>query len=145
MSDTINAETLPTIPPGSEGVLIGLDSSNQGALYDAKAMAAGRLRSSSGASSALNITGSTTEGSIIEVDSASTVVITIDADGTPAFPVLGQVQLYRTGAGKVKVEAAGGVTLLTAGRPYLRAVGSHGVLRKLAANKWLWTGDTSAT
>ncbi len=145
MSDTINAEALPPAPATIGGKLLGLDSSNQGVLYDAQAIAAGRLPGSSGASSAFNITGSTTEGFIIEVDGASMVVVTIAADGTPAFPVRGQVQLYRTGTGKVKVEAAGGVTLLTAGRPYLRAVGSHGVLRKLAANKWLWTGDTSAT
>lgn len=145
MSDTINAEALPQAPATTGGKLLGLDNSNQGVLYDAQAIAAGRLPSSSGATSALNITGSTTEGAIIGVDSASTVVVTISADGSPAFPVLGQVQLYREGAGKVKVEAAGGVTLLTAGRPYLRAVGSHGVLRKLAANKWLWAGDTSAT
>lgn len=145
MSDTINAETLPDASTITGGKLMGLDSSNQGVLYDAQAFAAGRLPSGSSTSSAFNITGSTAEGSIIEVDSASMVVVTIDADGTPAFPVRGQVQLYRTGAGKVKVEAAGGVTLLTAGRPYLRAAGSHGVLRKLATNKWLWTGDTSAT
>lgn len=84
------------------------------------------------------------EGRFIVHTSASNSSVTIPSDASLAWPVGGQVEIMRNGAGTLTIQAGAGVTLSAAGQPKARAQGSVVYLRKIAANTWVLSGDTSA-
>lgn len=75
-------------------------------------------------------------GSIVEVNSASAVTITVPANATVAFPDQTQIEIHQVGAGLVTVAPATNVTLQ--GSP-LTTPGQHKslFLRKRGTNLWV--------
>lgn len=143
MPETINAETLPLVNPANLGVILGLDGDDAGANYDAASIVYNRFRGYLTGSGSIVLSAGY-EDYILAIDSASAATFTVNNDTSLEWAEMGQCTLLRKGAGTFTVLAGSGVTLLTAGRPKLRAQGSLAQLVKLAANLWLLTGDTAA-
>lgn len=84
-------------------------------------------------------------GTVIDVSSASNLVVTVPPNSTVAFPVGSIIELGRLGTGTVSVAAGAGVTVSSAdGFLKLRVQFSTASLRKTATNTWLLVGDLSA-
>lgn len=136
----IPAEDLPLVNPASPGYIVGIDSAENGVLYEAMPILAGRIRGLVGADTSLPP--AAYEGYIFDfTDSASqTLTITSGAD----WPLYGKLYLLRSGTGAVTIAAGAGVTLVAAGRPKLRVQGSLGWLIKTGTDTFVLTGDTTA-
>ena len=78
---------------------------------------------------------------VIEVNSASAVTITVEADAGVNFPLGTAFTFVRVGAGEVTIAAGSGATVNTAIGNRLRVQWSTATLRKRAANTWLLSGD----
>lgn len=139
----VNAEDLPALDTDEENKIVGLDTANQGALYDGKALVRQRIKGlvSLSADQTLELLH---EGKLLDMDSGSARTITVPTNASVAFPIGSRIRVLRSGTGTVTIAAAGGVTLLTAGRSKLRAQGSVGELIKVGTDRWAFTGDTAA-
>lgn len=111
--------------------------------FDSREFKRGRRAIATTTSAAYNLAASD-EGKMVVHTSASNSTITILADGSLTWVVGGAVEIMRNGAGTLTVAAGSGVTLSAAGRPKARVQGSVMLLRKIAANSWVLTGDTTA-
>lgn len=78
---------------------------------------------------------------VIEVNSASAVVVTVPTAATEDFPVGTVLTFVRVGAGEVTINNAAGVTLDTPVGKRLRAQWSTATLRKRGSDTWLLSGD----
>jgi hypothetical protein len=143
MPDDINAETLPLVNPAALGTLLGLDADDIGVQYAAEPIVYQRARSIF-VDSGNHVLGASFENWIIAINSSSAATFTVNNDTTLAWAVNARCRLLRRGSGTFTVVAGSGVTLLTAGRPKLRAQGSMAELIKIEANVWVLSGDTSA-
>ena len=91
-------------------------------------------------------------GRTIDIESASSVTVTIPTDATLSFPVGAQIAFIQTGAGQVVFVAQSGVTLLNKGYTSPTAVGNRKIaapytpatLIKRSANNWILLGDLTA-
>lgn len=100
----------------------------------------------------------TDDGKIVEINSSSSVNLTVPTDasmganaifGGNGIPIGGQVTIIQTGAGQISVVGASGVTLqctpqTTANVGKLRTTWSAATLIKRAANTWVLIGDLTA-
>ena len=86
----------------------------------------------------------TERDSLIEINSASAVTVTIPANSSVAYPVGTSIDILRVGAGAVTVAAGAGVTLNYTPGNKLRAQWSGATLFKRAADTWVVYGDLSA-
>lgn len=95
----------------------------------------------------LNVTASralalTDAGCMLCVDSTSDIVLTIPADADVAFPLYTELEIGRLGSGAVSFAVANGATLLSVDSAVSIAAQNACVgLKKIAANKWLLTGN----
>lgn len=78
---------------------------------------------------------------VVELDNASAITLTVPTNASVAFPVGTPVYLMQYGAGQVTVAAAGGVTIKTAASLTTRAQNSFLGLVKLGTNTWVLYGD----
>lgn len=85
--------------------------------------------------------GLTDAGTVLEMNSALAVNVTIPTDATVAFPVGSVLEVFQLGVGTVTIAPAGGVTARTASSLVARGQYSTIGLRKRAANDWVVTGD----
>lgn len=136
----IPAEDLPIA--ASMGHFVGLNGADQGCLYEAQPIMAGRLLGVIGADTVLPPNGY--EGWCLSFTNGTAQTFTIPTHATEPWPNFARIHLLREGAGAVTVVAAVGVTLLSGGTPKLRANGSFATLTKISENKWCLTGDTIA-
>ncbi|HEX8390394.1 MAG TPA: hypothetical protein VF597_03165 [Candidatus Saccharimonadales bacterium] len=82
-------------------------------------------------------------GTAIDVNSATSRIITIPLNSTVAFAVGTIIEIAQIGAGQVTVATASGVTLQTASATMkTRARYATLGLRKRATDTWLLSGDT---
>ena len=81
---------------------------------------------------------------LVELNNASAITLTIPTNATTAFPVGAQVNILQTGAGQVTVAGAGGVTINGTPGLKLRAQWAAASLVKRATDTWVVIGDTSA-
>jgi hypothetical protein len=86
----------------------------------------------------------TERDSLIEINSASAVTVTVPQDSTLNYPIGTSIDILRVGAGAVTVAAGSGVTLNYTPGNKLRAQWSGATLFKRAANTWVVYGDLSA-
>lgn len=82
--------------------------------------------------------------SMIEVNSASAVTITVPPNSSVAYPVGTSIDLLRVGSGSVTIAAGSGVTLNYTPGNKLRAQWSSASLFKRATDTWVLVGDLSA-
>jgi len=80
-------------------------------------------------------------GTIIEVNSASAVIVTIPNNGS--VPFLGNtiIELCQIGAGQITVANGTGVTTIWPSSNTTRALNSTIGMRKRSANNWILSGD----
>jgi hypothetical protein len=91
-------------------------------------------------------------GRTIDIESASSVTVTIPTDATLSFPIGSQIAFIQTGAGQVVFNPESGVTLLNKGYVDPTAVGNRKIaapytpatLIKRSANNWILIGDLTA-
>jgi hypothetical protein len=86
----------------------------------------------------------TERDSLIEVNSASAVIVTIPANSTVAYPIGTSIDILQTGAGQISVAGAAGVTVNATPGLKLRTQWSGATLFKRATNTWVLYGDLSA-
>ena len=82
--------------------------------------------------------------SMIEMNSASAITLTVPTNATVAYPVGTSIDILRVGAGAVDVAAAAGVTINATPGLKLRAQWSSATLIKRATDTWVLVGDLSA-
>ena len=82
--------------------------------------------------------------SLIEVNSASALTVTVPSNSSVAYPVGTSIDILRVGAGAVTVAAGAGVTLNYTPGNKLRAQWSSATLFKRATDTWVLMGDLSA-
>jgi hypothetical protein len=80
-------------------------------------------------------------GTVVEMNAAAGVTVTVPTNATVAFPVGSIVELCQVGAGQVTIAAAAGVTLRTSSSLTTRAQWSTAALRKRATDEWVVVGD----
>ena len=81
---------------------------------------------------------------IVELNNASPITLTVPLNSSVAFPVGSQITLLQTGAGQVTVAGTGGVTVNATPGLKLRAQWSSATLVKRATDTWVLIGDVSA-
>ena len=81
---------------------------------------------------------------IVELNNASAIALTVPLNSSVAFPVGSQITLLQTGAGQVTVAGDGGVTVNATPGLKLRAQWSSATLVKRATDTWVLIGDVSA-
>ena len=83
----------------------------------------------------------TDENSMILLNNAAAITVTLPSDATMPMPVGGQVDFMQYGAGQVTFAAGSGATAV--GTPSLktRAQYSAATAKKIAANAWVVLGD----
>jgi hypothetical protein len=86
----------------------------------------------------------TERDSLIEINKASAVTITIPTNSTVAYPVGTSLDILQTGTGQVTVAGAGGVTVNATPGLKLRTQWSSATLFKRAENVWVVYGDLTA-
>lgn len=87
----------------------------------------------------------TDAGDVVTLTNGSAITVTVPLNSSVAFPIGTQITLAQTGAGKVTVAGAVGVTIYsTDSHLSLRTQYSSGTLIKLATNTWLLIGDLGA-
>ena len=83
-------------------------------------------------------------GTVVELNNASPVTVTIDVDSSVDFPIGSIVEIFQLGTGTVTVDAAVGVSLLSPDNLVeSRARYSTLCLRKRAADEWVLGGDVA--
>ncbi len=82
--------------------------------------------------------------SLIEVNSASSVTLTVPPNSTAAFPIGASWDIVRMGSGGVVIAAGSGVTINATPGLNLRAQYSSATLFKRGTDSWLLIGDLSA-
>ena len=82
--------------------------------------------------------------SMIEMNAASAITLTVPTNATVAYPVGTSIDILRVGAGAVDVAAAAGVTINATPGLKLRAQYSSATLIKRATDTWVLVGDLSA-
>jgi len=82
--------------------------------------------------------------SMIEMNSASAITLTVPTNATVAYPVGTSIDILRVGAGAVDVAASAGVTINATPGLKLRAQWSSATLIKRATDTWVLVGDLSA-
>lgn len=96
------------------------------------------------------ITGNTTlttlayRDSLIEVNSSSTVTLTVPTNSAAAFPIGTSFDIVRMGTGAVSIVGDSGVTVNATPGTNLRARYSSATLFKRGTNSWLLIGDLTA-
>ena len=93
---------------------------------------------------AYTLSATTEKDTIIEVNSASAVTLTIPEDATVNFPVGSTLDVIQTGAGQVTIAGTGSAVVNGTPGTKLRTQWSSVTLLKRAANSWLVFGDTAA-
>jgi hypothetical protein len=85
-----------------------------------------------------------TNNTMVELNNASAITLTVPTNATTAFPIGSQVNILQTGAGQVTV--AGAATVTVNGTPglKLRAQWSAATIVKRDTNTWVLIGDLSA-
>lgn len=78
---------------------------------------------------------------LVELNNASAISLTVPLNSTTAFPVGAQITLLQTGAGQVTIAGAVGVTVNGTLGLKLRAQWSSATLVKRATNTWVAIGD----
>ena len=86
----------------------------------------------------------TERDSVIEVNSASAVTITVPLNATIAYPVGTSIDILQTGTGQITVAGAAGVTVNATPGLKLRTQWSGATLFKRATDTWVLYGDLSA-
>jgi hypothetical protein len=86
----------------------------------------------------------TERDSVIEVNSASAVTVTVPLNATIAYPVGTSIDILQTGAGQITVAGAAGVTVNATPGLKLRTQWSGATLFKRATDTWVLYGDLSA-
>jgi len=89
-------------------------------------------------------------GTLIRMTNTAAATLTVPQDSTYDFPVGGTIRIIRTvtgSGGQITVAAGGGNTVRFGGanRDNLNGQWAMGTLIKIAANEWVFTGDTSST
>jgi len=88
----------------------------------------------------------TDSGSVISINSAANVALTLPLENEVPFAAGSQIRVLQLGAGQVDITSATGVIVNSAGGKYsTNAVYSIGLLIKQAINTWLLTGDVVST
>lgn len=87
---------------------------------------------------------SDSNNTLVELNNAAAITVTIPTNATTAFPTGSQVNILQTGAGQVTVAGASGVTVNGTPGLKLRAQWSAASLVKRDTNTWVVIGDTSA-
>ena len=79
---------------------------------------------------------------VVNINNANPVTLTVPADSVAAFPVGTYIEVHQDGEGEITVEGAAGVTVNSRDNR-LTTVARHSVIgfRKMAANTWRVTGD----
>ena len=86
------------------------------------------------------------EGCLVTLSNAAAITLTVPQDSTLVMPIGARVRLMRLGAGQITVVAGSGATVRSANSfDNFRAQYAVAELIKIAANTWVFTGDTSAT
>jgi hypothetical protein len=84
-------------------------------------------------------------GDLVTLTNAAAIALTIPTNATIPFAIGTQITIAQSGAGKVTVAGAVGVTVNAAdGFLSLRTQWSMGTLIKTGTNSWILIGDTSA-
>ena len=86
----------------------------------------------------------TERDSVVEVNSASAVTLTVPLNATIAYPVGTSIDVLQTGAGQITVAGAAGVTVNATPGLKLRTQWSGATLFKRATDTWVLYGDLSA-
>jgi Major tropism determinant N-terminal domain len=86
----------------------------------------------------------TERDSMIEMNSASAITLTVPTNATVAWPIGTSIDILRVGAGAVDIAGAGGVTINATPGLKLRAQWSSATLLKRATDTWVLVGDLSA-
>jgi hypothetical protein len=81
---------------------------------------------------------------MVELNNASAITLTVPTNATTAFPIGSQVNILQTGAGQVTVAGASTVTVNGTPGLKLRAQWSAATIVKRDTNTWVLIGDTSA-
>jgi hypothetical protein len=85
------------------------------------------------------------EGTLIEINSASNLTVTVPTNANEAFAIGTQIDLLRTNTGTVTVAGASGVTVNSAdAKLKLNVRWSAGSLIKRATDTWVLIGDLAA-
>ena len=86
----------------------------------------------------------TERDSLIEVSSATAVVVTVPTNATVAYPVGTSIDILQTSTGQVSIAGAAGVTVNATPGLKLRTQWSGATLFKRATDTWVLYGDLSA-
>jgi hypothetical protein len=78
-------------------------------------------------------------GGVVDYTSASAVTVTVPTNASVAFPLWTPIALHQSGAGKVSVVGAGGVTINKVTNFNASATGQYGVLQLLKTGTDTWT------
>jgi hypothetical protein len=81
------------------------------------------------------------ENKVLWFTSSTAIALTIPTFATTAFGDGVRIDILQTGAGRITVSGAGGVSVIATPTAVLRATGSVASLLKLSTNTWLVTGD----
>lgn len=81
---------------------------------------------------------------MVELNNASAITLTIPLNSSVGFPVGSQINLLQIGAGQVTVAGTSGVTLNATPGAKLRTQWSGATLIKRATDTWVLLGDISA-
>lgn len=89
----------------------------------------------------------TDNGSLVTLNNASSIAVTIPLNSSVNYPVGAQINMVQLGAGQVTVSGAGGVTIVSTGAsaasPKTRAQYSTLTCVQTSTNNWLVMGDIS--
>lgn len=86
-------------------------------------------------------------GKAVEINSSTANTVTVQDDGTVAWPVGAVIEVAQVGTGQTTIEPASGVDIRLAEgfTASLRGQWSVASLRKRAANEWILAGDLEVT
>lgn len=86
------------------------------------------------------------EGSVLEMDSATAMTVTIPTNATVPLPVGAVMDVYQRQAGQVTIAGESGVTVVSP-TGFLKTRAQHSTvrIRKRAADFWVLSGDLSTT
>lgn len=128
----------------ADGSVVGFNVSGQLVAFETARWNRLRMLVKETTSTAYTFTAADEGYRIVQTNSLAGI-FTIPTDAVmPTWPIGGSAEVMRNGNGTLRVNAASGVTLKSAGRPKLRANGSIGKVTKIAANTWSFSGDTEA-
>lgn len=84
-------------------------------------------------------------GTLLRMTSGSAATIWVPQDSTYVFPIGGRILILRANAQITVVAGSGATVRFASSRDNLNGQWAMGELIKVAANEWVFTGDTSAT